>query len=102
VGLLDGVREKLREKRRAIRYRTRLRPGKLFDVKNNYLADCAFHDISATGARVRILAEVEIPLTLRLFDEREMITRNCRIAWRRDNEMGLQFIPGKVANPRSA
>jgi hypothetical protein len=103
VGLLAGLREKLSEKRRATRHRTRLRPGKLFDLKNNYLVDCAFHDISATGARVRMLIEVEIPTTLRVFDENEKVTRNCRIVWRRDAELGLQFIPGKVTSPvRSA
>jgi hypothetical protein len=81
-----------RENRRAVRQRTRLRPCKLFDAGNKLLVECALYDISATGARVRIFADLPLPTRLRLFDEREITTRDAEIAWRNKRELGLRFV----------
>ena len=87
-----GVKTAGQEKRRAARHRTRLRPGKLFDTGNRFLVDCSFHDLSATGARIRLMDDKEIPATLLLLDVRELATRRARIAWRKERDLGLQFI----------
>ncbi|CAN5285870.1 hypothetical protein BH10PSE9_BH10PSE9_01780 [soil metagenome] len=86
-----GLKAAVREKRRAVRQRTRLRPGRLFDTANRFLVDCAFHDISATGARVRLMDDREIPATLLILDVRELATKRARVAWRKERDLGLQY-----------
>lgn len=83
---------KARENRRAARYRTRLRPCRILDVQNRFLVDCSLYDISATGARVRILTDQQIPQRVRLHDEQEGTTRDAQVVWRKQRELGLSFI----------
>ena len=80
------------EKRRAARYRTRLRPCRILDASNRFLVDCSLHDISATGARVWILTDQQIPQRVRLHDEQEGTTRDAQVVWRKQRELGLSFI----------
>ena len=87
-----GLKTAVREKRRAVRRRTLLRPGRLFDTSNRFLVDCSFHDISATGARVRLMDDKEIPATLLILDVQELKTKKARVAWRKQRDMGLHFI----------
>jgi hypothetical protein len=81
-----------RENRRAARYRTRLRPCRIFDTANRFLVDGSLHDISATGARVRILTDRQVPQRIRLHDEQEGTTRDASVVWRKDRDLGLRFI----------
>jgi hypothetical protein len=81
-----------RENRRAARYRTRLRPCRLLDPHNRFLVDGALHDISATGARVRILTDHPIPQRIRLHDQQENTVRDAQMVWRKSREMGLRFV----------
>lgn len=80
------------EKRRAARHRTLLRPGRIFDTTNRFLLDCSFHDVSATGVRVRLMDDMAIPVVVMVLDVRELKSRKARIAWRKGRDVGLQFI----------
>jgi hypothetical protein len=80
------------ENRRAARYRTRLRPCRIFDMHNRFLVDCSLYDISTTGARVRILTDHQVPQRIRLHDEQEATTRDALVVWRKQRELGLRFV----------
>lgn len=81
-----------RENRRAARYRTRLRPCRILDAQNRFLVDCSLYDISTSGARVRMVADHQIPQRVRLHDEQEGTTREAQVIWRKSREIGLRFI----------
>jgi hypothetical protein len=81
------------EKRGEARRRTRLRSGKVLDAKNKFLIECQVHDRSAGGARLRLVANVSAPAKLRLFDDETKTIRDVRIIWRRNQELGVRFVP---------
>jgi len=73
--------------RRNVRY-----PAKI-DVGDGSAAHaCNLSDISATGARLTAAAAQELPdeFTLQL----GAVRRKCRVVWRSDNQLGVQFLSG--------
>jgi hypothetical protein len=90
-GVVSGA-TKAGEHRRAARYRTRLRPCRILDVQNRFLVDCSLYDVSTTGARVRMVADHQVPQRVRLHDEQERTTREAQVVWRKQRELGLRFI----------
>jgi hypothetical protein len=50
-------------------------------------------DISATGARVRMTSEVELPKRFMLHLSRDgRVRRFCELVWQEDQNFGLRFI----------
>lgn len=80
-----------RDKRLAPRRRTRLRSGKLLTRNGSLLASCLVHDISATGARLKLLANAILPLEIRYVDENGRSVREAVVVWRRGPEIGIRF-----------
>jgi hypothetical protein len=55
--------------------------------------DCVLVDISESGARLALEAPAEIPETFCLFlSPGGEVRRDCRIAWRSDKQVGVQFV----------
>jgi hypothetical protein len=81
----------LREKRYAPRRRCFLYPGKIYDLNRCFLADCVFHDMSVSGARVRLSANQPLPRAIHLYDDRNAKMIEAKIVWRRALEVGLHF-----------
>ncbi|MDX6806534.1 PilZ domain-containing protein [Terrihabitans rhizophilus] len=54
--------------------------------------DCIVRNMSETGALVEVPSTVGIPgvIILRLNDR--TLERNCRVAWRTEQRMGLRFV----------
>ncbi|ODT69089.1 MAG: hypothetical protein ABS75_18135 [Pelagibacterium sp. SCN 63-23] len=78
------------EPRGAPRYRT-LKGGKIV-VNNGFSTfDCTIRNLSETGAKLRVVSAVGIPLhfQLALDDGR---TFDCEIAWRKQTELGVRFL----------
>lgn len=53
--------------------------------------DCSVRNLSATGARVRLAAALELPRSLRLLLIRSAVVFDATIAWRFASEVGLKF-----------
>lgn len=81
------------EKRSRNRRRTRLRSGKILDVHNTFITECALHDRSAQGARIRLLRSIGVPQILRLYDDERQTLTTATIMWRHNLEIGLCFLP---------
>ena len=54
---------------------------------------CGVRDLSKLGAGLDIAAEVYIPDVFKLVLEMETVQRRCKIAWRKDNRLGVTFLP---------
>lgn len=78
--------EKRIARRKALNYPARI------DAGDGALRDCVLCDISETGARVALLSSDAVPeqFTL-LMGTQGAAPRNCKVAWRRGDELGLQF-----------
>ena len=81
------------DRREVRRTRTRLRSGKLVDVRGRFMTECLVHDLSALGSRLRLPPAVGLPSTVQLFDDQSGILYLARVLWRRGAEAGLKFIP---------
>jgi hypothetical protein len=83
------------EKRAGSRRRVRFRSGKLASLDGAFLGDCQIYDRSADGARLRIGTSGPIPESVLLFDDEQNSLAPASVAWRRPNELGIRFIPGR-------
>ena len=81
------------DKRAGRRRRTRLRSGKVADTRNRFIIECAVHDRSEEGARLRLAKNVALPDDIRLFDDEQNALFPARIIWRTGQEVGVHFLP---------
>ncbi len=96
-GKFAGEADKAGEKpsgdnsRRQPRRAARLRIGKVADVKEGFLAECAIRDLSEGGAKLIVSAQVDLPHVIVVYDEVADAILPARICWRRGNEAGVSF-----------
>ena len=77
------------ERRGEARRRTRLRVGRALDGEGRFLCEATIADLSATGARLRLVDPAALPETLWLYDEAGRRAALARVARRGDGEAGL-------------
>ncbi len=87
------------EKRSTNRRRTRLQIGKLIDIRNQFLVECAIFDRSVMGARLK-LARIVSPLPeLRLYDDQSGSIFGLTTIWQEGAEIGVLF--GRPVDPET-
>ena len=81
----------LDEHRQASRRRL-FKAGKI-SFESGGAIDCTVRNLSQTGAALEVASPIAIPenFTLLINDEQQMHTR-CRVVWRKENRIGVQFI----------
>jgi hypothetical protein len=79
------------ERRTEPRRRTRLRSGKILDLRNEFLIECQVLDRSEMGARVRLYADIPSQSLIRLYEDKPERLLDAYIVWRRDFDVGLGF-----------
>ncbi|MCW4114478.1 PilZ domain-containing protein [Aurantimonas sp. MSK8Z-1] len=80
------------EARRYPRARTRLRPGKLLDLRSgHFLCDCLILDRSLRGARLGFFAPMTLSKPFFLFDEVEGVKQPAQLVWLEGREGGIRF-----------
>ena len=55
------------------------------------LRECAVLDLSDSGACVIVASTTDLPDTFELTTDRDGLTRECKVIWRRGNRIGLSF-----------
>lgn len=61
-----------------------------FDV-NGEERECAVLDLSDGGACVIVASTTDVPDTFALTTDRDGLTRECKVIWRKGNRLGLSF-----------
>ncbi len=57
------------------------------------ICDCALVDVSEAGARIAVLAAEMVPEEFILrFSATSSVSRRCKVAWRKDDEIGVAFL----------
>jgi hypothetical protein len=54
--------------------------------------DCIIRNISDTGARLEVHGAAVIPDQFMLLIKPELLKRSCRVAWRDNQSIGVQFV----------
>ena len=67
--------------------------ARVLSLQADLICDCAIVDVSEGGARIAVLATEMVPdeflLTLSASSD---VSRRCKVAWRRDDEVGVIFV----------
>jgi hypothetical protein len=58
---------------------------------NGSLRDCVVRDLSSLGARLAFVSTAYIPDNFELTFDSAHTLRRCRVAWRSDNQVGVEF-----------
>jgi hypothetical protein len=80
-----------KDKRGAPRRRTHLRSGQVLTATGSFVANCLMRDLSATGARLKLLTDAIIPPQVRYLDENTSTVREAKVVWRKGPEIGILF-----------
>ena len=56
-----------------------------------YSFDCAFRNLSATGARVAMGKNVQFPSQFFLINIRDRVAYDCEVVWNKAGEVGVAF-----------
>lgn len=84
--------ERRKHQRRPVRYPAWISSG------TEIHADCVLADISEGGARIKVKEEVGVPdHFILLFNPQGTPKRPCRVVWRREGHLGLQFESSSAA-----
>jgi PilZ domain len=77
------------ERQNAVRQRV-LRRAKIVFKGREAVIDCVVLNLSVGGACLEVETPIGIPDTFDLMLDREPV-RNCRVAWRKATQIGIQF-----------
>ncbi len=88
---MDG--EKRKDHRQTLKY-----PAKLDLGDGTPFISCILTDVSASGARVAVEFPDKIPDTFSLLLAPEhQALRRCKVMWREDNQIGVEFLKAPAA-----
>ena len=92
----------MNDRRRAPRQKAFL-AGKLYFNNRLQVVDCTIRDICDHGARLVYSEAVTVPDEVELYIPQKNQTLNAKIAWRRGNEVGVEFrAVGRANGPLGA
>jgi hypothetical protein len=75
--------------------------ARVISLEAELICDCALVDVSQGGARIAVLAADMVPDEFLLaFSPKSDVSRKCKVAWRRDDEVGVIFL--KVVDAAAA
>jgi hypothetical protein len=81
------------DNRGAGRRRTRLRSGKILNEANTFVCDCLIHDRSATGLRLALPRNIDLPPRFHVYDDETGEVDVVSTIWRRGAIVGARYMP---------
>ena len=79
------------EHRKEARLRA-LKGGKVVFNQHASVIDCVVRDLSGHGARLQVTTSVGIPERFDLVFDADNTSRSCRLVWRSDQQVGVEFV----------
>ena len=80
----------MEERRRFPRHRT-LKSGKIVVQSGRWVVDCTVRNLSAKGALLTVPSLAGIPEKFELVLEATGAHHQCRVIWRGENRLGVEF-----------
>jgi hypothetical protein len=92
------MEEKRASTRQSISY-----PGRIYAGDQSPMRECTLHDVSEHGAQVVLTEPSELPEQFILILGYDgTVRRRCRVAWRSDKAVGVEFLNGAPAGTPKA
>ena len=67
--------------------------ARILSLTAELICDCAVLDVSEGGARIAVLTSEMVPDEFLLrFSASSDVSRRCKIAWRKEDEIGVNFV----------
>ena len=67
--------------------------ARVMNLAAELICDCAIIDVSQGGARLAVLAADMVPDEFLLaFSPTSDVSRRCKVAWRKEDEVGVTFV----------
>lgn len=66
-------------------------------ARGSRLCDCLARDISVLGARLELRTTATLPEVFELKFDAARTTRACRVAWRAETQVGVEFLGQSIA-----
>jgi hypothetical protein len=67
--------------------------ARILSVSGEMICDCAILNVSQGGARIAVLASEMVPDEFLLtFSASSNVSRRCKVAWRKDEHLGVTFL----------
>jgi len=67
--------------------------ARILSLEATIICDCAIIDVSQGGARIAVLGSGMVPDEFLLaFSASSGVSRRCRVAWRKEDEIGVTFV----------
>jgi hypothetical protein len=79
----------MQERRRITR--TRVFKSAMFFVGRSLVTDCVVRDMTTAGAGVEVPNSIDLPKTLDLTLNNGHTFRRCRLVWRKQKMVGVEF-----------
>lgn len=76
--------------------RRMLKTGQICYNERHTTLECAVHDLSEHGARLRVSGSIDAPDAFELFVELDGIWVDCEVVWRSNSEIGVVFTSEKI------
>jgi hypothetical protein len=80
----------MEERRKETRRRT-FKAGKII-IAGKSIIDCMVRSLTYTGASLEVGSSVGIPDAFELSIPVDNLTRKCRVSWRHERRIGVQFV----------
>jgi hypothetical protein len=86
------MREAAMEERRSEPRTRTLKSGKILVQAHTSLVDCTVRNLSPKGALLLVSSLAGLPGNFELILESKRTHHQCRVAWRGDNRVGVEFV----------
>jgi PilZ domain len=83
-------REARKSQRRLFRH-----PAMILNSDKSIFGQCTMLDVSANGAKIKLQVGDQVPDEfILLLSKGGKVSRQCKVSWRRETEIGVQFVVG--------
>jgi hypothetical protein len=80
------------EERRKTRRQRSLKAGKIVFNRQRSVMDCTIRNLTDGGACLVVASPVGLPDTFELLIPIDSIKKNCRVAWKSSDKVGVNFL----------
>src|SRR5271169_3966916 len=100
--ILSNWRQCMRTEHRRGTRRTVRQGARMVRADGSALGDCLMADVSATGARLKVETPEALPdRFVLLLSHNGQLRRQCSVAWRSGNAVGVRFEQNSLAKKRT-
>ncbi len=88
---MSSLQQEAENRRREFRHPTALKTRICYGPNDSVTVPCIIRNISSGGALIEASEVSLLPLTFRVLDTVQGLSYDCKVVWRRGNQVGVSF-----------